>query len=460
MKALNDVLAKMLDGDDSECIPTGFVGLDKLLEGGLKLGGVTIVAGRPMMGKTSFLLDVSIHYTQTVGKKVAFFSTEDAEESVALRVLGKSSKRAKEYFNVYSARDLKQKRFEDGDDFQSSYNEIKNLPILIHWNPSITPFEIKDICEGIRELGMIIVDSSIRCDTDRSASEYLFNLSQIALKLHVPIICSCSVNKCAEYQDDYRPDLYSILGVGLRFGAPEPTVIALYRESYYSGNNEEKSYCYPAEAIVFPFLRSGKGGGTAHLVWNERSCSFENTCDNEPKHNNKEVEKASCCKHWVVFSDYELISIAQQQSKEDQYKNVIHISKDNFDEAKECFIRQMMKFDHDGVLKDIWASMDDWEFKQRVITLDTIFDKWMLDLNAEIEEQGYRASGYAYLGKTASMWETFNYKYFNSKFHNVISKNCFDMENPNDRYFFEVMREDERTGEIKPYFYMELLPSK
>ena len=60
----------------------GFVDLDKLLGGGLKPRGVTVVDGRPMMGKTSFLLDVSIHYAQTVGKRVAFFSTEDAEESV------------------------------------------------------------------------------------------------------------------------------------------------------------------------------------------------------------------------------------------------------------------------------------------------------------------------------------------------------------------------------------------
>ena len=132
---------------------------------------------------------------------------------------------------------------------------------------------------------------------------------------------------------------------------------------------------------------------------------------------------------------------------------------DSFEEAKEAFMNQIMKFDFDDVLKGIWECMDEWEFKQGDITIDDIIDNLIIELGNEIEERGKSNRGYAYVETPPYGWETLTFNWFNSSYHFSISKNCFEMRNPNDRYFFEVMREDEETGECEPYFYIELKPS-
>jgi len=343
MKSLNDVLMKMLDENGSERIPTGLIELDRILKGGLKPGGVTLVAGRPCMGKTSFLLDIAMYYMKTIGNKVAFFAGDDIEEFAALRVLGKAGKCAKEYLDIYTQCDFKRQKAKDGEKFRLSFDEVKNMPMLLYWNPSITPYEIKDICEEIRGLGMIIIDTSLRCDMGGVTSEYIFRLSQIALNLRVPVICSCNVNRSIHFYDDHRPDFSSILGGGLRTGTVEPTVIALHRPDYYSSEKDGVTaridlkyppYCHPAEAIVLPFGGSSQGGGTADIMWNENSCSFENAPEYDSKQNGEE-EDIAFHKHWLVFSDYESEPSTHVWSKEEQYKNVIYTSRDSFTKAKE-----------------------------------------------------------------------------------------------------------------------------
>ena len=461
MKSLNDVLTIIIDQKDSKRIPTGFKELDSILKGGIKPNGVTLVAGRPGMGMQSFMLDVAMHYAKTTGKKVAYFSFEQAfggEESVVLRILGKAYKSPMEYRYIYLVNDIKKRLYVDKANVLAACEEIRDLPILVCWNPDITPVEIEEMCENIEDLGMVIVNPQGVFDRGIITSDYIFRLSRIAMYLHVPVLCSCNVSRNIEYCDDRRPNLCSVLMEGLDPDTPPPTVIALYRESYYNrADYEADTDCRPAEAIVITFGRKG-GGGTAHLLWDMDREKFLDPCENKEKRCN-DLNMHQGSNRWIVLSDYGPATEDRPQSKENRYEHIIHITEDNFNAAKEYFLEQMMEFDSDGVLNDIREIMDDWEYARGEITIDTIIEGLMTDLNTEIDEQGYRASGYARLGKTASGWETLSFKYFNSEYHFTVSKNCFEMKEPSDKYFFEVMYEEEGTGELKPYFYMELKPS-
>ena len=279
MRTLNEILLKMIYKNKYERIPTGFTELDKILEGGLPQEGVTLVAGRPGMGKTSFLLDIAINYAKSTGKKVAFFSFDEVEESIALDILGKASKDAEEWHRIFlSPGDLRERAQKDGAEVGELYDEVKDLSILLYWNPTISPFEIKEMCESISKPGMIIIDSGKRLDMGPVAADYLADISNIAASLHLPVICSCNVNRSAEFYEDQRPDYDSIIGGGLRAGIPKPVIIALYREDYYCEENGEEwgneSMC-PAEAIVIPCFGIGSSK-TANIVWNKRKLRFEN----------------------------------------------------------------------------------------------------------------------------------------------------------------------------------------
>lgn len=465
MKTLTETLKLMLCKNECEKIPTGFTELDVILGGGLSPEGVTLVAGRPFMGKTSFLLDIAIHHAKTTGKKVAFFSFEDSEESVALSILGKASKNAKEYREIFSSQDLKRKIEEDGQDVVSAYADVKNLPIIIYWNPTISPFEIKEMCEAISQLGMIVIDSSRRFDMGQVTTQYLAELSQVAMSLHLPVVCSCNVNRSVEFHENHRPNFESIIGSGLRVGTPKPTIIALYREDYYRKEKKANISKHPAEAIVIPFWGIGEVG-TANIIWNEKSNSFENKEEIEKKQEecgaparSVIIDEGSNYNHWSIFIDRTPSGKSGSQSQESQYRNCEYVVRDSFEEAKAYFREQVLEYDFDGVFRDFWDQMEDWEVAVGVTDALGVIDTFMRDIEAGIEVCGEEISGEVYLENPDNGWETLVFNCVNSDYRFSIPTNILEMENPKDKYFFQVDRRNELTGRWDPFFYMQLLPS-
>ena len=276
MKSLNEVLTKVINEEGIDHISTGFIELDRILGGGLRPKIVTLVAGRPSMGKTSFLLDVSVNYTKSTGKKAAFFSFGDGEEFVALSILGKAGENTKEYREFFSPHDLKQKIRKNDPEVKILYDQVKDLPILINWNPGISLFEIKEMCESISQLGLVVIDSSRSFDLGQLTARNLAVLSWMAISLHVPVLCSCNVNRSVEFCEDHRPNLESIMGRVGTVGFPGPTVIALYRDDYYSYEEWEGEVKLPAEAIVIPSAEPRSESNTANLIWNKQFARFEN----------------------------------------------------------------------------------------------------------------------------------------------------------------------------------------
>ena len=267
MKTLNEVLTKVIYQDDYKLVPTGFEELDRILDGGLKPWHVTLVAGRPSMGKTAFLLDVAMHHAMTTCNKVAYFSFYESAEDIAIRILGKKT-------GAYTYSQFLQQMISGRKgDIEVAYSETKELPILMFDDPNSTALEIKEICESIDRLGMIIVDLNSRFyQDDYVKQQVLFRLTQVAVSLHIPVLCSCMVDRSVEIRVDNRPDFNSIGLVSVL--ADPPTIIALYRENYYS---MEEEITDSAEAIVIPFVHSNRQlEKTARLRWCSGKLAFEN----------------------------------------------------------------------------------------------------------------------------------------------------------------------------------------
>ena len=137
-------------------------------------------------------------------------------------------------------------------------------------------------------------------------------------------------------------------------------------------------------------------------------------------HNEQEYE--TLYRHWVVLSERGGDEIDMTQSKAHRYRHLIHQVCDSFTEAKELFWHQVQVFDDDGVIESI---IDDLECMRSIgCALDVLCPR-------------SPASQICY----------------------TISTNCFELKNPNDRYFFEIVHINENTGLSESLFYMQLSPA-
>lgn len=163
---------------------------------------------------------------------------------------------------------------------------------------------------------------------------------------------------------------------------------------------------------------------------------------------------------WSIFIDQSKSVRYRSQTKENQYRNCEYLARDNFKDAKDYFCEKVLEYDFDGVLRDFWDRMEDWEYAVGESDVDSILKDFIHDIELEIHANGNEISGEAYLDTPDNGWETFVFRYLDSKFRFSISTNSFEMGNPRDKYFFQVERENEHTGRWEPYFYMQLLPAE
>lgn len=85
---LTDIVGEVMKGEPPKgLVPTGMRGLDRLC-GGLAASLLTVVAGRPSMGKSTLLLNMAINIG-FAGKKVLYFTLEDAKQYQQRRVLAR-----------------------------------------------------------------------------------------------------------------------------------------------------------------------------------------------------------------------------------------------------------------------------------------------------------------------------------------------------------------------------------
>jgi len=135
-------------------IPTGFVDFDRLTAG-LQPSDLIIIAGRPVMGKTSFTLNIAQHAATRAGVPVGFFSLEMSKEQLALRMLCAEAR-----INSQKIRSgfLSERDWLRLTDAAATLSEA---PIFIDDTPALSVLEIRAKARRLRSehnIGLIIVD--------------------------------------------------------------------------------------------------------------------------------------------------------------------------------------------------------------------------------------------------------------------------------------------------------------
>ncbi|MCR4867541.1 MAG: replicative DNA helicase [Lachnospiraceae bacterium] len=252
-------------------IPSGFKDLDEKTSG-FQPSDLVLVAARPSMGKTAFVLNVAQHVCLKENMCVAIFSLEMSKEQLINRLLSVDS--------MVEAEKIRNADFE-GDDVRNiveSANRLAGSRMIIDDTPGITIGELQSKCRKYKlEMGldMVIIDylqlmgSSGRSDSrQQEVSDNSRGLKALARELDVPVITLSQLSRAVEKREDHRPMLSDLRESGA-IEQDADVVMFLYREDYYKEDTENKN----VTEIIIAKQRNGPVG-KVKLSWLAKYTKF------------------------------------------------------------------------------------------------------------------------------------------------------------------------------------------
>ena len=257
-------------------VSTGFIDLDYQTSG-MQPSDLILVAARPSMGKTAFVLNMAQHMAFRDNITTAIFSLEMSKEQLVNRLFSLESK--------VDAQVLRNGRLEDSDweRLIESAEIIGNSNLIIDDTPSISIAELRSKCRKYKmemNLGVIIIDylqlmsgsSGGKSSTSRQQeiSDISCSLKAVARELNVPVIALSQLSRAVEQRDDKRPMLSDLRESGA-IEQDADVVMFIYRDDYYNKESEKKNI---AEIIVAK-QRNGPVG-TVELAWRPQYTQFGN----------------------------------------------------------------------------------------------------------------------------------------------------------------------------------------
>jgi replicative DNA helicase len=225
-------------------VPSGFTKLDRLTSGWQK-SDLIIIAGRPSMGKTAFVLTMARNIAVEHNRPVAFFSLEMASMQLVTRLIVSETE--------LPANRIRNGRLEDYEWKQLDY-KIKSLteaPIYIDDTPAISIFELRAKCRRLKvqyNIQLIVIDylqlmtgtGDAKGSREQEVSTISRSLKAIAKELDVPVIALSQLNRSVELRSgNKRPQLSDLRESGA-IEQDADLVIFLHRPEKYDIFEDDK----------------------------------------------------------------------------------------------------------------------------------------------------------------------------------------------------------------------------
>lgn len=265
-------------------IPTGFIDLDYKLSG-LQRSDLVLVAARPSMGKTAFVLNIAQHVAFRQNLAVAIFSLEMSKEQLVNRLFSLESHVDAQVLRTGNLRDTDWEKLIEGA------GTIGKSKLIIDDTPGISVAELRSKCRKFKleqGLDLIIIDylqlmsgSSKRSSESRQQeiSEISRSLKGIARELNVPVIALSQLSRAVESRTDKRPMLSDLRESGA-IEQDADVCMFIYREDYYIPDTEDKNIA----EIIIAKQRNGPIG-TVRLAWMPQYTRFGNELRQQDQNN-------------------------------------------------------------------------------------------------------------------------------------------------------------------------------
>ncbi len=255
-------------------LSTGFTDLDKYTLG-LQPTDLIIVAARPSMGKTAFVMNLVEHAVLHGDKPVIVFSMEMSAESLMMRILSSVGR-----INQSKIRSGKLAQ-DDWPKLDTATNQLMQRPLFIDDASALTPTAIRSSVRQMARrhgaLGMIVVDylqlMQVAGTTENRTTEISAisrGLKAIAKEFNCPLVAVSQLNRSLEQRPNKRP-INSDLRESGAIEQDADVIICLYRDEVYNEESVDKGI---AEIII----RKQRNGpiGTVRLAFNGEYTRFDN----------------------------------------------------------------------------------------------------------------------------------------------------------------------------------------
>ncbi len=256
-------------------IPTGFVDLD-YRTAGLQPSDLILIAARPSMGKTAFVLNIAQYVAFHENMCAAIFSLEMSKEQLVNRLFSLESRVDAQALRTGNLSDA------DWEQLVEGAGIIGGSELIIDDTPGISISELRSKCRKYKlehDLKLIIIDylqlmsgSSGRASDSRQQeiSEISRSLKALARELNVPVIALSQLSRAVEQRPDHRPMLSDLRESGA-IEQDADVVMFLYRDDYYNKDTELKGIC----EVIIAKQRNGPIG-TVNLAWLPEFTKFAN----------------------------------------------------------------------------------------------------------------------------------------------------------------------------------------
>ncbi|WP_346698674.1 replicative DNA helicase [Catenibacillus scindens] len=254
-------------------ISTGFYDLDYKTSG-LQPSDLILVAARPSMGKTAFVLNLAQYICVRNKVPTAIFSLEMSKDQLINRVLSMESKVDSQSMRTGN---LTQN---DWEKLIESAGIISQAPLIIDDTPGISIGELRSKCRKYKlenNLGLVIIDylqlmsGGGRSESrQQEISDISRSLKALAREINAPVIALSQLSRACETRPDHRPMLSDLRESGA-IEQDADVVMFIYRDDYYNKDTDKKNI----SEIIIAKQRNGPIG-TVELVWLPNYTKFAN----------------------------------------------------------------------------------------------------------------------------------------------------------------------------------------
>lgn len=254
-------------------VPTGFDDLDNKLSG-LQKSDLVLIAARPSMGKSSFMMNIVQHAAVRENITTAIFSLEMSKEQLTQRLLC-----AEALIDAHRLRigDINE---DEWVKLARAMGPLSEAPIYIDDTPAISITEMRAKCRRLKlehDLGLIVIDylqlmqgKSNSDSRQQEISEISRSLKALAREINVPVVSLSQLSRAPEMRADHRPILSDLRESGA-IEQDADVVMFLYRDEYYHPDTEKKNI----GEVIIAKQRNGPTG-TVELVWLGQFTKFVN----------------------------------------------------------------------------------------------------------------------------------------------------------------------------------------
>ncbi len=257
-------------------VPTGFRDIDKIIKG-FQPSELTIIAGRPAMGKTQFWINAVSHIAFKLDMSVGIFLAKEVIHNVVNMFISQDS-----HVNITHIETGRLDKEELGEIEMSAVRLSEGKITISTPNCSFGKFDFNDLYSGIKQLietyciDLIVVDSlqDITIDNDCDQDKYIEIvkcLREVAIMFQVPIVLISSLPAEIDMRKMHFPTIDDLRAYG-HIDSYAETIILVYRDDYYDSDSSKSSIA------EFEIVKGGSSysDSRAELMWIPQFLKFAN----------------------------------------------------------------------------------------------------------------------------------------------------------------------------------------